>query len=151
MLDFEMSSRIKWEYFIQNSNLLEFLCKCFIKIKISMVRKKVQPIVRILNGSTSINYNHFRPSHLSLISSSWELQRIKREANINQPNLSIIDNFEVLRRRYLDTLRDRRRSGTRRPRGQRNQIAENQDFLESVGWERWDVVTCWHDPDWNLL
>ena len=112
--------------------ILQFLCKCFIKIKISSVRKKVQPIVRILNGSTSINYNHFRPSHLSLISSSWELQRIKREANINQPNLSIIDNFEVLRRRYLDTLRDRRR-GTRRPRVERNQIAENQDFLESVG------------------
>ena len=51
-----------------------------------------------------------------------------------QPNLSIIDNFEVLRRRYMDTLRDRRRSGgTRRPRIQRDQIAENQNFLESVG------------------
>ena len=44
-----------------------------------------------------------------------------------QPNLSIIDNFEVLRRRYMDTLRDRRRSGgTRRPRVQRDQIAEKK-------------------------
>ena len=100
-----------------------------------MVRKKVQLIVRILDRATSINHNHFRPSHLSLINNDWELQRIKREANINQPNLSIIDNFEVLRRRYLDTLRDRRRAtGTRRPRvQQKNQIAQNQDFLEAVG------------------
>ena len=117
-----------------------------------MVRKKVQLIVRILDRATSINHNHFRTSHLSLINNDWELQRIKREANINQPNLSIIDNFEVLRRRYLDTLRDRRRAtGTRRPRvQQKNQIAQNQDFLEAVGWLWWCHLLTW-PRDWNLL
>ena len=47
--------------------------------------------------------------------------------------LSITNNFEVLRRRYLDTIKERARQRKRQQLINTSQILENQDFLDSVG------------------
>eukprot|EP00092_Neocalanus_flemingeri_P010793 GFUD01011622.1.p2 GENE.GFUD01011622.1~~GFUD01011622.1.p2 ORF type:complete len:115 (+),score=29.58 GFUD01011622.1:99-443(+) len=44
--------------------------------------------------------------------------------------LSITNNFEVLRRRYLDNIKER---ALRQKKINNNQIAENQNFLDAVG------------------
>ena len=47
--------------------------------------------------------------------------------------LSITNNFEVLRQRYLDTIKERNRLRARRQDLNQDQIQENQNFLDSVG------------------
>eukprot|EP00090_Calanus_glacialis_P020049 TRINITY_DN30837_c0_g1_i1.p1 TRINITY_DN30837_c0_g1~~TRINITY_DN30837_c0_g1_i1.p1 ORF type:complete len:108 (+),score=16.98 TRINITY_DN30837_c0_g1_i1:68-391(+) len=47
--------------------------------------------------------------------------------------LSITNNFEVLRRRYLDTMKERNRQRSRQQKNNKNQIQENQSFLDTVG------------------
>ena len=47
--------------------------------------------------------------------------------------LSITNNFEVLRRRYLDTIKERNRLRARRQDLNQDQIQENQNFLDAVG------------------
>merc|ERR1712055_37777 len=47
--------------------------------------------------------------------------------------LSITNNFEVLRRRYLATIKEQNRLRASRQNLDRTQIQENQNFLDSVG------------------
>merc|ERR1712179_248019 len=47
--------------------------------------------------------------------------------------LSITNNFEVLRRRYLATTKEQNRLRASRQNLDRTQIQENQNFLDSVG------------------
>ena len=56
--------------------------------------------------------------------------RVKRE-------LSVIDNFEVLRRVFLDAMKERNRGrrvrATRTPRVWQDQIQDNQNIFDSIG------------------
>merc|ERR1712126_674012 len=66
-----------------------------------------------------------------IVSNQESNSRVKRKAQ--QVEFSIINNFEVLRQRYLDTLRDRLPRPSRRPKIIKTQIRENQNFLDVVG------------------
>ena len=48
--------------------------------------------------------------------------------------LSITNNFEVLRRRYIANIKEQNRLRASRQSSDRTQIQENQNFLDSIGW-----------------
>ena len=123
------SSRIK--------KVLSFVAE-FSFVEISFERilylKKVQFKIYLRN----ISFCTSQPKLLliSFFSRSEDLSSNKENPELNirvkrtSPDFSIINQFEVLRKRYLDTLRDRI---TRRPRVLRDQIQDNRDFMNQIG------------------
>ena len=79
----------------------------------------------------------FRSESSLLHKHQSETSQKMREIVRDKRELSVIDNFEVLRRVFLDAMKDRdkfrRPRATRAPRIWRNQIQDNQNIFESIG------------------
>jgi len=125
------------------SQCLKYFC-CSVSITVrlpnmSAVSRQNQLIVLLIItfsviSVTAASIYESRRSMISvepIVSNQESNNRVKRKAQ--QVEFSIINNFEVLRQRYLDTLRDRNARPSRRPRIIKTQIRENQNFLDVVG------------------
>jgi len=72
-----------------------------------------------------------------------EESRVRREARLEPlTGISITNNFEILRRRYIDTME---RARVRANQRKRSQIEQNNSFLQNVGWnDILNKIGCLH-------
>merc|ERR1712012_1533468 len=86
----------------------------------------------LLQSNTILSRNHVNGQEDKLLEVHEEDEdRVRREARMEPlTGISITNNFEILRRRYIDTME---RARIRANQRKRSQIEQNSNFLQNVG------------------
>jgi len=86
----------------------------------------------LLQSNTILSRNHVNGQDDKLLEVHEEDEdRVRREARMEPlTGISITNNFEILRRRYIDTME---RARIRANQRKRSQIEQNSNFLQNVG------------------
>merc|ERR1712038_1335652 len=85
----------------------------------------------LLQSNSILSRNHVNGQDDKLLEVHEDEGRVRREARMEPlTGISITNNFEILRRRYIDTME---RARIRANQRKRSQIEQNSNFLQNVG------------------
>jgi len=85
----------------------------------------------LLQSNGILSRNHVNGQDDKLLEVHEDEGRVRREARMEPlTGISITNNFEILRRRYIDTME---RARIRANQRKRSQIEQNSNFLQNVG------------------
>merc|ERR1712012_670343 len=85
----------------------------------------------LLQSNTILSRNNVNGQDDKLVEVHENEGRVRREARMEPlTGISITNNFEILRRRYIDTME---RARIRANQRKRSQIEQNSNFLQNVG------------------
>merc|ERR1712209_251701 len=85
----------------------------------------------LLQSNGILSRNHVNGQENKLLEVHEDEGRVRREARMEPlTGISITNNFEILRRRYIDTME---RARIRANQRKRSQIEQNSNFLQNVG------------------
>jgi len=85
----------------------------------------------LLQSNAILSRNHVNEQDDKLVEVHEDEGRVRREARMEPlTGISITNNFEILRRRYIDTME---RARIRANQRKRSQIEQNSNFLQNVG------------------